>query len=202
LGIPGAEKEGDPHSRALQLIDRGLLASAQALLVAYHIAVDVPALTARIEDCRKRGAARKKDGDIRASIGYQRRAAALAMMRDTGCLSGAVMPPVILPDGYCGKIMLISVKGDAIPARTCLRSGDDWHREIVRNFESEVRDFGFEKFQISPRGGAFAEFDSDEAIVLSGSSEEFGRCRKEDALQLIQAAFPQRNIYWSATADM
>ena len=62
MGNQEAEKEGDPRSRALQLIDLGLLASAHALLVEYDIALDTPVLTERIEDCLKRGAARKKDG--------------------------------------------------------------------------------------------------------------------------------------------
>ena len=95
---------------------------------------------------------------------------------------------------------LVFVKGDCIPGRTFLRSGDDWHREILRSFEEEVRSYGFEKYQCSSRGGAFAKFKPDGSIVLYGSSEEFGPCRKEDALMLVLTSYPYRNVHWSDAA--
>jgi len=191
-----------PLQQVLRLIHQGLLESAKALVDRHDIALDAPALTGLIEDCLQRVEAFQIDGDIRSGIRYQRRAAALAMLRDTGHLSGTVIPPVELPEGYCGKIMLLFMQGDCIAARTCLRSGDDWHREILRSFKDEVRDYGFETFQISPRGGAFAEFPPDGSIVLFGASEEFGRCPREDAIQLIQAAFPDKRVHWSDAAGM
>ena len=124
----------------------------------------------------------------------------MKLLKDTGCLSETVIPLVALPAGYCGKIMLISVQGDCIAPLTCLRSGDDWHREIVRSFEEEVRDYGFENVSIFPRGGAFVEFQAEGGVVLFGSSEEFGSCRRQDALQLIQVAFPERPVHWSDAA--
>ena len=182
-------------------MQQGRLESACALLVAHNIVLDTHALTRLIGGCLKRVKTSRNEGDIRTSIRYQHRATALAMVRDAGRLSGAVIPSVVMPDGYCGKVMLAFVKGDCIPGRTFLRSGDDWHREILRHFEEELRSYGFEKFQFSPQGGAFAEFQPDGSIALYGSSEEFGPCRQEDALMLVQTAFSDRNVHWSDTAD-
>ena len=155
-----------------------------------------------IEACLQRAQAFENDGDMRASIRYRRRATALDVLKETGSLSAAVIAHVVLPEGYRGKIMLVRVQGGCIPARNCLRSGDDWHREIVRGFEEEVRDYGFENVLISPLGGACAEFRSDGVIVLSGSSEEFGPCRREDALKMVQETYPGRTVFWSDTADI
>jgi hypothetical protein len=187
---------------ALQLIHRGLLESACAILIRYDIALDAIELSGLIDDCLKQAETIKSDGNVRESIQYQRRAAALALLRNAGHLSGAVIPSVVLPDGYCGKIMLAKAEGDLIHGRTFLRSGDDWHREILRSFEAEVCDYGFENFQIFPQGGAFAEFQADGTIVLCGFSEEFGMCRREDALTLVKEAFPDRMVIWSEAADI
>ena len=202
LGNRPFGKEGEPWQQVLQLIHRGLLESAQALLRQHNITLDKSVLTELILGCQKQAETEKMASNIRASIQYQRRTASLEMLREENHISGTVLPTVVLSEGYCGKIMLVFVKGDCISERTCLRSGDDWHREIVRSFEQEVHDYGFEKFQTSPQGGAFAEFQKDGTIALSGSSEEFGRCRREGAIQLIQTAFPDRSIHWSGTAGM
>jgi len=50
-----------------------------------------------------------------------------------------LIPPVILPEGYNGKILLVSVSGTMILKTVVLRSGDLWHREILRNTENEIR---------------------------------------------------------------
>ena len=199
LGNRPFGKEGEPWQQVLQLIHRGLLESAQALMRHHNITPNKPALTELILECQKRAEAEKNANDIRASLQYQRRTASLRMLRDGGHISGTVLLPAVLPEGYCGKILLVFVKGDCISERTCLRSGDDWHREILRSFEEEVHDYGFEEFLISPQGGAFAEFQPDGTIALSGSSEEFGRCPMEEAINLIQIAFPHRDILWSDT---
>ena len=119
------------------------------------------------------------------------------MLEGEGRLTGTVIPSVVIPAGYRGKFLLAIVKGDCIPERTFLRSGDDWHREILRSFADEVRDFGFENFQVFPLGGAFAEFLADGTIILSGFSEEFGRCSRESAMRLVQKAHPDRTVMWS-----
>ena len=191
----------DVRKEMLQHIHQGLLESAFALIVGNDITLEDTALTSPIEDCLKQASTLKNVGDIRASIRYKRRATALTRLRDTGRLSGTVIPSAVLPEGYCGKIMLAWAEGDCIQGRTFLRSGDDWHREILRSFEEEVQDYGFENFQITPKGGAFAHFQTDGTIALSGYSEAYGRCSREEAIQMVQTAFPDRTVYWSDTAD-
>ena len=201
---PGNQKPGKgetPLDLSLRLIQKGHLESAHAVLAHHDIALEGKVLTGLIEDCLKRSRSSRADGSIRTAIRYERRAAALTILRDADHISAKVIPSVGLPKGYCGKIMLFVATGAVIPERMFLRSGDDWHREILRNFEEEVRDYGFETFQITPQGGAFAEFQPDGAIVLFGSSEEFGGLKREDAIQLVQTAFPNRHVHWSDTAD-
>jgi len=192
----------DARKEILQHIHQGRLESAFALLVENDIVLEPQALESPIADCLQHAKTLKNAGNIRASIRYQRRATALTMLRNTGRFSGTVIPSAVLPEGYSGKIMLAWAEGDCIQGRTFLRSGDDWHREILRSFEAEVQDYGFENFQIAPKGGAFAHFQSDGTITFSGSSEAFGRCSREEALQLVQTAFPDRTVYWSETADL
>ena len=193
--IPGIK--GQSREEVLELIQQGRLESACALVDKNEMVLYTSMLSGLIDTCLKHAESLKKEGDIRAFIQIRRRVAALTMLKDVGRLLDAVIPSVVLPEGYCGKILLASVKGGLIRERTFLRSGDDWHREIMRSFEEEVHDFGFENFQVSPRGGAFTEFQLDGKVILSGSSEEFGMCSREEALSLVKDAFPDRDVCWS-----
>jgi hypothetical protein len=198
--MPG--KGETPLDLSLRLIQKGLFESGQAVLAKHDIVLEGSVLTELIEDGLKRARTSRADGSIRTSIRYARRAAALTMLRDAGHITANIIPTVGLPEGYCGKIMLFVAAGVLIPERIFLRSGDDWHREILRNFEEEVRDYGFETFHITPQGGAFAEFQPDGAIVLYGSSEAFGRLEREDAIGLVQEAYPNRHVHWSDVAGI
>jgi hypothetical protein len=52
-----------------------------------------------------------------------------------------MIPAVILPDGYRGKILLVLIAvGEE--SLVVLRSGDLWYREILRNTEAEVFNLG------------------------------------------------------------
>ena len=115
-------------------------------------------------------------------------------MYEKGEMSGVVIPRVALPEGYCGKILLAYVNGKKIQGGTYLRSGDDWHREILRRFDEELEDYGFENYCITPLGGAYAEFEQDDTITLSGSSDDFGRCDMQKAVELIKEAYPGRKV--------
>ena len=190
----------DTLKKILALIRQGLLESACELLKKDGHTLDTPTLTGAIENCLQRAETEKSAGNVRASILYRRRAAALIRLMHEGRLTGAVIPVVVMPEGYRGKIMLAWLEGDRIPGRTFLRSGDDWHREILRSFEQEVRDYGFENFQITPKGGAFAECRTDGAIRLFGASEEFGPCRMEDAVRLVRSTFSDQNVFGSDMA--
>ena len=52
------------------------------------------------------------------------------------------VPETVLPEGYNGKILLVSIGGPGVKECVILRSGDDWHREILRNTEVEMQDYG------------------------------------------------------------
>ena len=108
--------------------------------------------------------------------------------------AGKKIPTVILPEGYTGKILLISVSGDGLEEMVILRSGDLWHREILRNTEAEIRNLGFHNARVSELGGAHLRFDPDGTIVIYGTSEQYGTCDKEHAARLGRDEFPHRRV--------
>ena len=102
--------------------------------------------------------------------------------------------PEILPEGYNGKILLVSVSGDGIKKTVLLRSGDLWHREILRNTEAEIKSLGFENALVHELGGALVRFEPDGAITIYGASQEFGACDKEFAAEMVRKEYRQRTI--------
>ncbi|MBW2338522.1 MAG: hypothetical protein JRF47_17545 [Deltaproteobacteria bacterium] len=105
--------------------------------------------------------------------------------------------PVILPEGYNGKILLVSVSGNGIKKTVILRSGDLWHREILRNTEVEIKNLGFENALVHELGGALVRFEPDGTITIYGASQEFGACDKEFAAEMVRKAFPERTVKFS-----
>ena len=108
--------------------------------------------------------------------------------------SDPLIPEVILPEGYNGKILLVSVSGDGIEKSVLLRSGDLWHREILRNTEAEIKNLGFENARVHELGGALARFEANGAITIYGASEEFGACDKKFAEKIIKKKYKDRTI--------
>ena len=104
------------------------------------------------------------------------------------------MTPVILPEGYNGKILLVSVSGEGIKKTILLRSGDLWHREILRNTETEIKNLGFDNARVHELGGALLRFEANGDITIYGASQEFGACDKDYAAQLVRKAFPGRIV--------
>jgi hypothetical protein len=104
------------------------------------------------------------------------------------------IPPVILPEGYNGKILLVSISGDGLGNLVILRSGDLWHREILRNTQQEIRSLGFEQARIHQLGGAHVRFEPDGAIVIHGSSQQYGACDKQYTAELVRTAFAGRKV--------
>ena len=102
--------------------------------------------------------------------------------------------PVILSEGYNGKILLVSVSGDGIEKAVLLRSGDMWHREILRNTKIEIKNLGFENALVHQLGGAHVRFEPDGSIIIYGASQEFGACDKEYAGELVRDLFPERRV--------
>jgi len=108
--------------------------------------------------------------------------------------AGKKIPAVVLPEGYTGKILLVSVSGDGIEEMVILRSGDLWHREILRNTEAEVRSLGYHNARVSQLGGAHLRFEPDGAIIIHGTSEQYGACDKAYAAKLVRDEFPGRRV--------
>jgi hypothetical protein len=106
----------------------------------------------------------------------------------------SLISPVILPEGYNGKILLVSVSGDGIEKTVLLRSGDLWHREILRNTEVEIKNLGFENALVHELGGALIRFEPDGTITIYGASQEFGACDKEFAAELVRKVFRERTV--------
>ena len=104
------------------------------------------------------------------------------------------IPMVILPEGYNGKILLISISGGGIEKMAILRSGDLWHREILRNTEAEIRNLGFRNARLQELGGAHLRFEPDGTIIIHGSSQQFGACDKKYAAELLRNKFPGRRV--------
>ncbi len=108
--------------------------------------------------------------------------------------AGKTIPAAILPEGYAGKILLVSVTGDGIENMVILRSGDLWHREILRNTEAEIRNLGFHNARVTELGGAHLRFEPDGTIVIHGTSQQYGACDKEHAAKLVRDEFPGRRV--------
>ena len=108
--------------------------------------------------------------------------------------SNPLIPPVILPEGYNGKILLVSVSGAMIEKTVILRSGDLWHREILRNTETEIKSLGFENALVHELGGALVRFEPDGAITIYGASQEFGACDKGFAAEMVRKEFRERTV--------
>jgi hypothetical protein len=107
---------------------------------------------------------------------------------------GDTIPKVILPEGYSGKILLVSVSGDGIEEMVILRSGDLWHREILRNTQQEIRDLGFKNARVNEVGGAHLRFENNGTIIIHGFSQQYGACDKQYAAKLVRAAFEGRQV--------
>jgi hypothetical protein len=100
-----------------------------------------------------------------------------------------MIPEVILPDGYRGKILLVLIiRGET--SMVALRSGDLWHREILRNTRTEMISIGLTDVRVEEMGGAYLRFEADGSIRIWGGSDEFGACDLDYAAALVRAAKP------------
>jgi hypothetical protein len=123
-----------------------------------------------------------------------RRAAALNGLLTHGPVAARVVAEVELPEGYDGKILMIVLNGGGFADAVCLRSGDDWHREILRNTRAEIKDLGFVHTRVDSLGGAQARFDPGGSIVIWGTSDEYGCCDKQEAARMIARVYPGRSV--------
>ena len=104
-------------------------------------------------------------------------------------------PAAIIPEGYHGKILLLTIGGEGIEDSVVLRSGDIWHSEILRATEIEISNSGVKKSRVQEAGGAWVRFNEDGIVVIYGQSEEFGTCDKSIAAKLLRQLYPDRTIY-------
>ena len=118
----------------------------------------------------------------------------LLRCRDHGCDPGKIIKKTILPEGYSGKILMVAIMGGVINRLVCLRSGDLWHREILKNTENEIRDLGFNKSCVYALGGAYVRFETNNDIAIYGTSDDFGSCDKVYASMLIKTSFKDRKV--------
>ncbi len=137
-------------------------------------------------------------GEMRSVCRLQRRLKALEIFRDHGFDPEKLIRPADLPSGYYGKILLVIVGDDHGGKWVCLRSGDDWHHEILKNTIEEMTDLGFENVSVTPAGGARVEFNEQGDIIIYGTSDTYGVCDKQLAANLIADLFPNKAIQ---TAD-
>jgi len=118
----------------------------------------------------------------------------LKKIRDYGCDPQKIIDKTILPKGYNGKILMVAMMGGVIDKYVCLRSGDLWHREILRNTENEIRAIGFLKTDVFEIGGAHVRFEENNKIAIFGTSDDFGSCDKGYASKLIQQVYKNRDV--------
>ncbi|MCP4690250.1 MAG: hypothetical protein GY859_19510 [Desulfobacterales bacterium] len=147
-----------------------------------------------IQSLTARAAALRAKGETGRARGLERRIRALVGLRDHGPDPARMIAEVELPEGCNGKILMASISGGVVEGLVCLRSGDEWHREILRNTEKEILDLGFGHSRVYSLGGAHARFESDGAIRIWGASDEYGACDKELAAEMIRRAFPGRRV--------
>jgi len=99
-----------------------------------------------------------------------------------------------IPEGYNGKILMVAILDESFGVKRCLRSGDLWHREILRNTQNEIIDLGFTKSAVYELGGANVKSDSKGNIIIFGTSNDFGSCDKKLAAKFIKNKFPDKNV--------
>ena len=156
--------------------------------------VDAAAVRAMILGYETRASQMQATGEPGEARRMARRAAALNGLLVHGPDAAHMVAETDLPEAYVGKILMVVLVGGGFDDTVCLRSGDDWHREILHNTRAEIADLGFPGAQVHPLGGAYAGFDSDGSIVIWGSSEEFGCCDKVLAARQIARAYPEKTV--------
>jgi hypothetical protein len=155
---------------------------------------DAAAVMAHAQTYEARAERMRAEGQSGEARRLYRRAAALKGLCRHGSDPARMVAETELPEGYAGKILLVSVTGDGFEGMVCLRSGDAWHREILANTRAEILDLGFPGARVHALGGAWAGFEADGSIVIRGASDDFGCLDKELAARLIARAHTGRPI--------
>ncbi len=189
-----SESQRVPEDAVTSLLREMRLEEAIRLLKRSGYKVDSAAVKEMILGYETRANQMQTAGETGEARRMARRAAALKGLLVYGPDPAQVVTETELPEGYVGKILLVLLTGGSFADIVCLRSGDDWHREILHNTRAEIADLGFPDAQVHPLGGAHAGFNSDDSIVIWGTSDEYGCCDKELAARLIARAYPGRMV--------
>jgi len=184
----------DPKTLLLDHISKLQLASAAAAMVRFAVRPEKREIKSIIAVLKAEAALNRSRGEIRRSRRLERRARAVGIFHDHGLDPARLIPPVDFEEGYSGKILVVSISGGTITGMNCLRSGDLWHHEILRDAEEEIQDLGFEDAIVDAVGGAWVRFDSAGIIHIYGTSDAFGECDKQLAASLIRRAYPSSKI--------
>ena len=189
-----SESQRVPEDDVTSLLREMRLEEAIRLLKRSGYKVDSAAVKAMILGYETRANQMQTAGETGEARRMARRAAALNGLLVHGPDPTQMVAETELPEGYEGKILLVLLTGGSLDDIVCLRSGDDWHREILHNTRAEIADLGFPDARVHPLGGAYAGFDSDGSIVIRGTSDEYGCCDKDLAARLIARAYPGRMV--------
>ena len=190
----GSKSQRVPEADVTSLLREMRLGEAIRLLQRSGCEIDSVAVKAMILGYETRASQMQAGGEAGEARRLARRAAALNGLLVHGPDPAQMVAETELPEGYVGKILIVLLTGGGFDDTVCLRSGDDWHREILHNTRAEIADLGFPGTQVHPLGGAYAGFDSDGSIVIWGASDEYGGCDKELAARLIARAYPGRMV--------
>jgi len=190
----GSESQSVPEADVTSLLREMRLEAAIRLLKRSGCKVDSAAVKAMIRGYETRAGQMQAAGKTGEARRMARRAAALNGLLVHGPHPAQMVAETELPEGYVGKILLVLITGGGFDDAVCLRSGDDWHREILHNTRAEIADLGFPDAQVHPLGGSHAGFESDGNILIWGTSDEFGSCDKDLAAPHIARAYPERTV--------
>ena len=177
----------------IKFLMAGDLETADALIQKADMNFEKSDMDPIVKSLKEKVRLKNSRGDIRSANRLSRRRLALEDFIAGGLAPGRI-PKVMIPEGYCGKILMVSLTGGVADGILCIRSGDEWHREILKTAEEEIMDLGFTASVVSPLGGALIRFNDGDAIEIHGGSDDFGECDKKAAAAMIKDAFPGKDV--------
>lgn len=178
----------------IQFLVVGDLESAETLLNETGISLERSDIDPISRSLAQKAAREHARGEMGLTNRLNRRRLALEDFFTRGLDPERMIPKVIMPDGYQGKILMAYLTGGVADGTACLRSGDQWHREILKATQEEIEDLGFTASTVSPMGGAWVRFKPGRTIEIYGNSDDFGACDMTLAARLIRKAFPDRKV--------
>jgi len=188
------ESQKIPDTDVTRLLREMKLEAAVRLLKHAGGEVDSAAVKAVILEYEAQAKRLRAAGETGEARRLARRAAALNGFIVHGPDPAKMVAETELPEGYVGKVLMARVTGGGFEDTVILRSGDEWHREILHNTRAEIKDLGFAHTRVDPLGGAYSRFEPDGCILIWGTSNEYGCCDKEEVARMIARAYPGKPV--------